>query len=305
MDVQGQLVQMRALLYQAPTAAAWSELLALFEGWSGRDGFDVALEYARGHLEGWPAHLRTAPRAWMDRLMEGKRAHPAWGLVRCLPLSSQRITAEDVWALARAPAMAEISHLFLHYNDLRDEAAMSLGRSEHLGALRWLDLGVNRIGDEGLRALCKGRSLGPLTHLRLGSNPIGDEGVEALCRSALPETLEQLTLTGASRVTARGVAALAARGAPRLRELSLSSARLGAEGLRALAGCEAMPSLEALDVSYTGPVEAALLYELVNPSGLPSLRKLTLRGCARVGEYERASLRDIFRSRHALAVLEL
>lgn len=313
MRVQQQLEQMRELLYQAPQAERWWALLELFEGWPHEEGFSVALDYADTHLSAWPDGLRVAPRTWVERLLEGKRPHRAWPLVRSVSLARHGLGPEDAWCLARQRSMACVTQLDLSGNHLRTEGARYLARSPHLGALRLLLLQGNDMDAEGLVWLSQSQSSFALTLLELGSNDINDEGLRALCGSALLDSLEQLSLSVSWRyqrrhwspITLEGWRALLRRGAPRLRRLDLSGHRIGAQGVVELAHSGALPKLEELDLSYVRDLDSQSLFALLAAEGLPHLRKLTLRGGARLDPNSVASMRRLLSQRSPQGILHL
>ncbi len=307
MELQDQLTQMREILYRPASASAWHELLTLFERWPHHDGLQVALDYANTHLEGWPVSQRAAPRRWVERLLDKKRPHPAWSLVRSVVLSRQGLGPEDAYCLACNRAMSQVEQLLLSYNQLGAEGLAYLAQSENLGKLRTLDVSSNGLVGR-LDVLVEG-GLPSLSALYLGDNSLRDQSLEVLVKASFWDQLTHLDLQGTRmsryHITVDGVSVLVSRGAPSLRSLSLYGQALDTSAAQILGGraCSAFPRLEVLNVSYNRLCDEGA-YALLGAQPLPRLKHLLLRGCY-VSEVDQRALRALFAQQYPGARLEI
>nr|AAP92143.1 leucine-rich repeat protein N4C [synthetic construct] len=207
---------------------------------------------------------------------------------------------------------ARLEYLDLNWNDLTEAGMKDLAsvlRSNP--SLRELDLSNNKLGDAGVRLLLQGlldpgtrlenldlnesdlteaglkdlasvlRSNPSLRELTLSNNKLGDAGVRLLLQGLLdPGTrLEKLDLDQTD-LTEAGMKDLASvlRSNPSLRELSLSSNKLGDAGVRLLLQGLLDPGtrLEKLDLNQNDLTEADLKDLASVLRSNPSLRELSL-----------------------------
>ena len=122
-------------------------------------------------------------------------------------------------------------------------------------------------GDSGLEVFAR---FPWLTSLDLSYGAISDAGLEALATATQIEAIE-LWVNSESRITARGMSALARM--PRLRTLELS----GAITDTMVMGLSGAPALEELNLSHQAHKIRGSCFEVL--SSIPSLRTLDIRGC--------------------------
>ncbi len=132
-----------------------------------------------------------------------------------------------------------LTYLSLRNNNISGQGAAALAASlAHTPSLEVLDISNNNIGDEGLTALASfvvtiSRKL---EQLCLSNNNIGDQGVEALASALSSQSrsrLHSLTLYGNTRISARGLRAVARMLQSRKRaldDLNLDRINIGEEG---------------------------------------------------------------------------
>jgi len=270
------LDQVRRLAGGAPGATAWQMLLEVLGAWQG-EGLDRGLDLAGELLEAWPDGLRAAADLTCGQ------AHPGWRLVRspaarplrfkeaalagCPPgvlLEQLRWEApprlsvhgwphgdETLAALLRAPALREISELWLEDCPVGPAARDALAGSPQLASVRTMALRRCRVDDAAVAALARSRILRRLKVLLMVENQVGDAGVEALARGELLGRLTTLDLDD-NAIGPRGVAALAA--APdlvRLGDLRLRGASMDEAAMAALA--RALYHLRVLGIDVLAP----------------------------------------------------
>jgi uncharacterized protein (TIGR02996 family) len=170
--------------------------------------------------------------------------------------------SEGACALAGAPWLTSLRHLRLFNVSLEAVGAQALAASRGLSNLESLDLGwgsytLNRVGPEGAAALAGSASLGgSLRRLVLDHNDIGDAGLATLSRS---------------------------RSLARLELLSVKANGIGADGLRALAAGEGLPSLTRLELSFNEAISAEGVAALAASPRFARLETLWLRRCPHIG----------------------
>jgi uncharacterized protein (TIGR02996 family) len=112
--------------------------------------------------------------------------------LRALKLESNDLTADDLGALAAAPALRNLLWLSLEKNDLGDRALARLVEAagpKHLAVLNLLD---NAAGDAGVTALANWPGLKHVRCLHLNGNAFGPAGAGALAASPFLEDLAHL-----------------------------------------------------------------------------------------------------------------
>jgi uncharacterized protein (TIGR02996 family) len=162
---------------------------------------------------------------------------PHLGGVTSLELAGNRIGDEGVRFLAASPHLTRLAELNLSCNDLTDEAVHALAGSPNGAALNSLDLSINNdLGPVATRLLCESPHLGRLTRL------------------ALEYTTAHLGLLAGSGLLSR-----------------LTSLRVGAGDVRALAASPRAAGLTALRVGDGDPIDADALARSPHLAGLTSL----------------------------------
>ncbi|MEL6178678.1 MAG: hypothetical protein AAFS10_06975 [Myxococcota bacterium] len=78
------LQDLRNLLYDPPSSHLWKRLIGLVEGEPDDDLRTIAAQYVTPFLnDGWPDHLRLAPRPWWEAQTRGREVL-CWPWVRGL-----------------------------------------------------------------------------------------------------------------------------------------------------------------------------------------------------------------------------
>lgn len=243
--------EVRALLQEAPSEAAWTRLCALLEGCE-RDALtEEILPYCAQHLQRWPDALRVVRRPEVERLVGGQ------------PVNH--------WTLARALDVAEMRKIASFFDGLAERDALS--------ELRQVSFSNCQMGPEALRRLMALLPSQTLTHLDLSYNAMGEQGAAVLAEVEAFPRLEVLNLRR-NKIKAKGAAALHV--VPlfsTLRELDLGYNALGKTHAATIFSSELWPSqLELLDLCYANVSDRAVEV-LVNSPRAASLRALNLRQC--------------------------
>jgi uncharacterized protein (TIGR02996 family) len=151
--------------------------------------------------------------------------------------------------LFTSPSLARLKTLEVHKNPLSPAEIRALAGSPYLSQLTTLRLRGTGLGMGDLALLGEASQLPNLSNLDLGGNRFGVETAGVLMTASLFDRLTRLDLSG-NPIGPTGAQALTAAGLPRLRSLKLGMARLGDDGLRALAGAPGLEGLTTLSVSY-------------------------------------------------------
>ena len=188
----------------------------------------------------------------------------------------------DVSAFANAPGLSKLRSLaFTDAITINNLAVIT--SSPHLGNLESLSVYQNR-HRMSVEPITQNPNLGSLTSLSLtsvrpqyGVAPvmIGDEGCQELART---EHLSGLTRLGlAQGLTDEGAKAIAESSVfGNLEKLGLANNAIGDDGVIALANSPHLHKLVELDLSYNTGIGAQGLRALAFTERLPSLQKLTL-----------------------------
>jgi uncharacterized protein (TIGR02996 family) len=154
--------------------------------------------------------------------------------LKCLNLSRDRVTAEELRVLARSSALANLTALDLSDNPVRGDGAAALASSKHLGALVRLTLTRTDLQTAGAEALARAKHFPALRHLELSDNQISTTGVQFLV--AAPFFNQLVTLDLAKNPFGElGARALAnAAKASKLERLDLRGTRLGKKATQLL-----------------------------------------------------------------------
>jgi uncharacterized protein (TIGR02996 family) len=138
-------------------------------------------------------HLRVrylARRVGLAALLES----PLPARLTFLGLGHNRLTVDDIGALATTPDLAGLEELDLAFNNLAEEGARALAGSPHLKGLVALNLSRCGLGDDGVRRLAASPLFGRLAALDLSLNHVTDAGAEALAAYRGPVRLRTLDL---------------------------------------------------------------------------------------------------------------
>ncbi len=224
-----------------------------------------------------------------------------------LELAHNSLDDDACRALAAAPGLPGLRALDLAMNfHVGDAGAAALAEADGLSDLERLSLNNSQVGDVGVAALADSVHLGSLTELRLWSTRLTDDGALALAHSAHLSRLA-LLVVGNTEVTVQGVldllhaphlaslerleaTHLPARpsggdrpptprtvpaGPASLRVLDLEYARLGDDGVQALAWSDRIIHLRELDLSENGVSDHGAI-ALARSPFLQNLRGLSL-----------------------------
>ena len=153
-EAEQELALLRSYLTEA-SEQNWDGIVALLQSWP-VDSLQIALSYAKAHLESWPDELKKYPDLGLEELLSKPKA----------------------WSIHQIATTLDLTH-----NDIGDEGAKALAESETLSRLTTLNLGDNDIGEEGVKALAEPKTLSRLTTLHLSINDIGVEGAMAIASS--------------------------------------------------------------------------------------------------------------------------
>ncbi len=232
--------------------------------------------------------------------------------LRVLMLGSNLLPGGSLATLVRSPGFANLLVLGFVMNQQNDADLAALADSPSASGLRFLSLnGYQTVGDPGLTALANSPHLGKLTSLSVGSGVWGPAGARALGCSRTLTSLRSLQLTQDNE-HARGVpeALLGQPRIRRLRRLDLCVTNVGRKGLAALASHPRPLRLRHLDLTLSPRMAStweALLTRgllanltalsltdpppgsvraLLQPGGLPELRRLTLHGLPDLEEFQ-------------------
>lgn len=243
---QKTLGALRAVTHEGPRHQGWRRALSLMGQLRQADQQQVALDYLRGAVEGWPEPLRLLSAQDWRKARHRDAPHPIWPLVLSAHLPSCQ--AQDLRRLQAWCAQHPIHHLRLH---------LDRGTKD-------IELLTAPVLRENLRSL------------RLRSSTLHHEGVAVLLGQPWP-LLEVLDLTG-NWWSGQDLAALLER-LPRLRELHLDLNPISLAHLRDLAQ-RGHPRLELLSLRQNPQMRASLLPELERASGegkpLPRLRQVSV-----------------------------
>jgi uncharacterized protein (TIGR02996 family) len=195
-----------------------------------------------------------------------------------LSLSGNRLTLEDVLALAGSPHLTNLTALLANSTNLGIYPAVrQLFGSSHRASLTTLDLSNSAFGDDALRALVASQFLPSLTHLSLRHNTFGEAGARALAEASTLPRLRCLELGGGQFGEPALRVLVASPRLASLRELSVDSSRIGWFGAYAIAASPYLAGLEALRLWNTrlGPTSVVAM---VAAPHLTNLKALGLGG---------------------------
>jgi uncharacterized protein (TIGR02996 family) len=209
-------------------------------------------------------------------------AVPELPLLRKLSIRHYEFTPDDFVALLQAPWFAQVTHLVLVRGWAGRTLCRLLGTRRTTTGLTSLSVYDESQGldDQAVAALCQATHLKALRELDLSHNAsITDDGLRALAGSALLGRLHRISLRGCQGITDDGIAAFAnSPNAVGLRELDLSSTRIGQQGANALVGSSTLSQLRLVTL-----LRSALTEELSQGRSADELQRLRERwGSGRV-----------------------
>lgn len=199
--------------------------------------------------------LMVMRQASMSQLIT-QLTSPSWARLESLGLPFGALDAAQLEALSSAPWLPNLRALDLSRVNLNHDGALSLLAAPRMQALTHLNLNDTQLTLAALHASAQNPSLARLSSLDLGRFNQRTEG-PALSKQALAPLLEPTF---------------------RLRTLRISNAWLAPEALQQLLIAPAYQHLEQLDLSYTWSDGDALIARLHEPSFLPKLTRLAIRG---------------------------
>lgn len=238
--------ELRAILQEAPSQEVWWALERELDLWEGVALDEIALPYAADMLRSWPDALRRS-LTWDARLAEG-RAEPRAALVRSL---SPSVEGEALARLLSAPELQQIAEV-----TLAGERQLT---PRHLGMIAALPAFA------GLRAL------------RMLGGPVSAALLEPLRASGRLAAVQALALRADKSLDLPATRLLLGSCGP-LIELSLESAGLGADDVRALIDSGLLGEVERLGLCRTGPLDDSDAPRLKHGLALKHLRALDLSG---------------------------
>lgn len=272
------LLSLRELLHETPSQALFFKLFSLFEGGVGADSWELALDYASSHLDGWDDAFRMVrpEQLWPNGL--DAPASQWSSLARRLQVSGRGGGNAYVTQLAKAPALADITQLHLAGNKLGLKGSKALAHSPYLESLKELNLNKNKVEDHAMKLLAESEVLTNLETLLLDQNYITAIGVEAFVCSANALMLKQLSMRSHC-FAGKDVAALAhAEALVSLQSLDIAGCGIGDLGARMLSGSRALPELTWLNVTDNQLTHEGVEALAHSVQLAPSLRGFLLSG---------------------------
>jgi hypothetical protein len=151
-----------------------------------------------------------------------------------LKIQNAKFTKKGIEALAKSPALANVSVLELSGCGLDDGAAVALLRSPHLKNLRRLGLSGDAVGDAVVGAALDASFTGTLEYLSLHNTSVSDAGAQAIAKSTALARLAHLELTQTKIGDAGATAIAGAAGLGKLLYLGFPTDELGGAAKKAL-----------------------------------------------------------------------
>lgn len=303
MDHNALFGELRSLAHR-PGEASWAAICAAIEAADEDIARSRFVPYLEGNLRRWPAALREAPWAWVERALAGedppglrlvgaitimnrKNVYRGFGRlmrnealagVRKLQIDGTPIgKARGVRALASSPLASRIEELHIAQVGMDDDALMELLGSE-LPSLTALHLERNDLSQWGISQLIEKPLVLGLEELHVDANPIGEVGAELL--ASAPFTRLKVLSMGTTELGDGGIIKLCEGvGFSHVERLELARCEIGPVGASALEVTEAFPSLRYLSIwsNELGDVGTA---HLAKARHMPALSYL---GLARTG----------------------
>ncbi len=315
MNVQECLAQLREFSYEPETPEVWKRLVELFELWPDDDGFKVALAYAENFLERWRDQTRVAPSSWTRLILQKKRPHRAWPLVRVVSLSGKELSIrkfmsdKTMFFLARSQCMRRITHVDLSHNQFAPRSLCAFLSSPHTTQIRSLSLMNNHLGCDAVNALSQVWQKPGLVALNLANNHLVKHAMVALSKIQGLSSVERLILT--NQYPAKGyfyrrnyediAALIRSRHLQSVTHLDLASNSLSTEGAEVVASGFGLEAVESLDLSRNH-VGIDGVYHLVGSPHLQQIRHWILRDYS-LSDVHRRALRRMFASLEASLVV--
>ena len=303
--------ELRSLLSRGERKKTWEALCEWVDRFDNVELEQIVFPYVEGHVRGWDASLCMAPRAWVQRTLDGE-VLPFWGMVRGLDLSYEYLDAQKLWSFLESAHVSKVEVLKLQSNRIGVRGVRNLTRHGSLGHVRVLDLGFNRIQSQGAKMLAESDIfenleslllernelhasgaielatapwMGRLRELDLTGNDIEATGVKAILQALSREEggggrIERLVLDGNSCDGAGDELARLGGTCTSLRELELRGCALGDMDCRRMGSVESWRALEKLDLSRNKMLDMGACEALLRPNILPRLSRLYLGGTA-------------------------
>jgi len=202
--------------------------------------------------------------------------------LKTLRLSRNRFGDDGVQHLVTSPILAKLEDLDLGDNELSETSAQMLAASPHFSTIRKLELQNNRLGPVGAETIAGSERFPNLHRLGLSHNEIGTARLHTLSRTQGFLRVPVLDLSD-NELRAAGLQVILNRisgpidpSTIRLRDLDLSrNSTLGNDGMRVLAACPHLDSLQVLRLVDCGIGDDGLRV-LAKSSHLNSVVKLDL-----------------------------
>jgi uncharacterized protein (TIGR02996 family) len=216
-----------------------------------------------------------------------------------LSFANNAVTTEGLGALAASCLFEQLRELELERAALPPSELVESLAAMKMGTLRRLSVSECLLASTDVACLASLPFVQSLHMLDLSDNPLGCEGVQSLAESSLFSGLAILNLSR-THAGLTGIRGLAKARFANLRQLDLSSNRLGPMVVGVLAGSPLLWDLRSLNLSHN-PLGDAGAQALASSAGAGSMHELILRDCG-IGEAGAAALAN---SPHLSGLLRL
>ncbi len=140
----------RALMQRPPDHVLWGRLVELCSQLPAQGQHELFL-YVRAHLKQWPAHLKTAPEAWLESLRQTGIAHPLLSACTRLVLNARSPSSRDASEFVDHPNLFENLHILeAPYTWKSPMEAINFLMAPWCSTLSEIDIRGNPLGGEGL-----------------------------------------------------------------------------------------------------------------------------------------------------------
>ena len=286
--------ELRSLAHR-PGEASWAAICVALEAADEDLARERFVPYLEGNLRRWPAAIREAPWAWIERALAGepppglrlvgsvsimnrKNVYQAFGrLMRDDALSGVRHLridgtaigrARGVRALAASPLAGQLEELHVAQVGLDDDALIELLTADFPN-LRALHLERNDLSQWGISQLVDKPLVLELEELHVDANPIGHNGAALLAKA--PFTRLKVLSMGTTELGDQGLIELCdGVGFSNVERLELARCDFGAVGASALEVTDAFPSLKYLSI-WSNALGARGVTHIANARHMPDL----------------------------------